>query len=340
MFGGKRELLARGLFWSGATFLLGQLPERDLLLVLNYHRIGNPDDDPFDPGVFSATGDQLSEQVSYLKRHVSLVTIQEALDFVDGTIKEKTRRCRALITFDDGYLDNYEVAFPILRSHGVQGVFFLATSMVGSCYVPWWDRIAYLMKTARQRRFSLRYPADVAVDVDENGLAKSLRQVLSLYKRPDNTDPVRFIRELAEEAKGQDPPGTLRRFINWDEAREMIGGGMAIGSHTHSHQVLSQLGPDQQRQELAQSRAVLREELGIEADALAYPLGHTTSFSEQTQQLASQTGYRAAFSFHGGTNLPGMTRRYDVKRVGVGNQSWPRFRVQTAVCRLTGNHWP
>ncbi|MBZ5626489.1 MAG: polysaccharide deacetylase family protein [Acidobacteriia bacterium] len=340
MFGGKRELLARGLFWSGATFLLGQLPERDLLLVLNYHRVGNPDDDPFDPGVFSATADQLNEQISYLKRHVSLVTLPEALAFADGTIKEKARRCRVLITFDDGYLDNYEVAFPILRSHGVQGAFFLVTNMVGSCYVPWWDHIAYLIKTGRQRRFCLRYPADLVVDVDENGMTKSLREVLSLYKRPENTDPARFIRELGEEGKGEELPGTLRRFLDWDEAREMIGGGMAIGSHTHSHPVLSQLGPEQQRKELAQSRALLREQLGIEADALAYPVGNTTSFSDQTRQIAREMGYRAAFSFHGGTNLPGITRCYDIKRVGVGDQSWPRFRVQAAVSRFAGRYWP
>jgi peptidoglycan/xylan/chitin deacetylase (PgdA/CDA1 family) len=340
MFRGKRELLARGLHWSGTTFLLGFLPAKDMLLVLNYHRIGNPDDDPFDPGVFSATGDQLNEQISYLKRHVSLVTLQEAQAFCDGTLREKTARCRVLITFDDGYLDNYEVAFPILRSNGVQGVFFLATSMVGSCSVPWWDHIAFLMKTARQRRFSLRYPADLAVDLIENGMTKSLQDVLSLYTRPENADSERFIRELKEEAKGNDLPGTLRRFLTWDEAREMIGGGMAIGSHTHSHHVLSQLGPDQQRHELAQSRAVLREQLGIEADALAYPVGLPSSFSDQTQQLAREVGYCVAFSFHGGTNLPGMTRPYDVKRVGVGDQSWPRFRVQAAICRRTGNYWP
>jgi peptidoglycan/xylan/chitin deacetylase (PgdA/CDA1 family) len=339
-FGGKRELVAQGLFWSGAAFVFGQLPERNLLLVLNYHRIGNPDDDPFDPGVFSATSDQFSDHISYLKRNFSLVTLEEALAFVDGTINEKTRHCRVLITFDDGYLDNYELAFPILRTYGVQGVFFLATNLVGSCYVPWWDHIAYVMKTARHRQFCLRYPADLVVDVDKNGMMKSLRDVLGLYKRPENTEPTRFIQELRQEAKGYELPGTMRRFLNWDEAREMTSGGMAIGSHTHSHHVLSQLAPDQQRQELAQSRTLLREELGIEADALAYPVGATNSFSDQTQQLAEEVGYRAAFSFHGGTNLHGTLRRYDLKRVGVGDQSWSRFRVQAAICKLTGNYWP
>jgi peptidoglycan/xylan/chitin deacetylase (PgdA/CDA1 family) len=340
MFGGKRELLARGLFWSGATFLLGQLPPRDSLLVLNYHRIGNPDDDPFDPDIFSATGEQFDDQVAYLKRHLSIVTLQEAQAFVDGTLGERTPQCRVLITFDDGYLDNYEVAFPILRSHGVQGVFFLASSMVGSCSVPWWDRIAFLMKAAKQRRFVLQYPAELIVNIEENGITRSLRDVLALYKSPENIDSERFIQELKDRTKGDDFPGTQRRCLSWEEAREMIAGGMAIGSHTHSHTVLSQLGPEQQRGELAQSRAQLKEMIGVEIDALAYPVGGADCFSEQTQRLAKEVGYRAAFSFYGGTNLPGMTRPYDIKRIGVGGQSWSRFRVQAAICKRTGSHWP
>ena len=46
------------------------------------------------------------------------------------------------------------------------------------------------------------------------------------------------------------------------------------------------------------------------------------------------------FSFCGGTNLPGITSPYDVNRIGIGDQSWCRFRVQTAVCRFTGSYWP
>lgn len=88
ILGGKRELLARGLFWGGASFVLSHLPPRDSLLVLNYHRIGNPNDDLFDPCVFDATADEFNNQISYLKRRVSLVTLEEALSFIDGTLRE------------------------------------------------------------------------------------------------------------------------------------------------------------------------------------------------------------------------------------------------------------
>ncbi|MGH9616706.1 MAG: polysaccharide deacetylase family protein [Acidobacteriaceae bacterium] len=310
-----------------------------MLLVLNYHRIGNPDD-RFGSGVFSATAEQFNNQICYLKRHVTPVTLEEALAFVGGRIKEKARCCRVLITFDDGYLDNYDTAYPILRSHGVQGVFFLATSLVGSCQIPWWDHIAYLMKTARRRRFSLHYPVGLMVNMDTSGLTDSLRAVLNLYKTPENSDPARFMQELQEETGGDHPPGELRRFLDWDEAREMIRGGMAIGSHTHSHHILSQIEPELQLKELVQSRSILTEQLGFQPDVLAYPVGGKSSFTDQTQRAARDAGYRAAFSFYGGINLRGSTSPFDVNRVGVGRESWDRFRVQTTVCRISGKYWP
>jgi peptidoglycan/xylan/chitin deacetylase (PgdA/CDA1 family) len=332
----KRERLPRRLVWDGASSLLSRLPARDSLLVLNYHRIGNEEDDMFDPCVFSATAEQFEDQIAALKRHVSPVTLEEGLAFIDGTLKEKTPRCRVLITFDDGYLDNYRIAYPILRSHGVQGVFFLVTSMVGSGHIPWWDQISYLMKTGKKRKFCIRYPEVLKVDIDRDSFKESLRAVLRLFKRPENADPERFLQELAEETQGQTPPKTLRRFLNWDEAREMNEGGAVIGSHTHSHHVLSQLDPERQYEELSKSRAILKEQLGVEIDALAYPVGKRDSFTDETQRIAHQVGYRAAFSFHGGANLRGKTLPYNISRFDLGEVSVSRLQLEMAVWKLTG----
>jgi peptidoglycan/xylan/chitin deacetylase (PgdA/CDA1 family) len=329
------------MYWSGAALLCGSLPARNTLLVLVYHRIGNRDEELFDPGIFSATGEQLDEQIAYLKRVVSLVTLEEALAFIEGKLQEKKPRCRVLITFDDGYLDNYEIAFPVLRSHGVQGVFFLSTGLIGSSSVPWWDEIAFVLKTARERRFSLRYPTDLRVDLVEDGVQTSIRNVIELYKSPANKDPERLIRELEEMTKGEDLPENGRRFLSWDEAKAMIGGGMAIGSHCHSHCVLSKLQLEEQSRELNQSRGLLKERLGINAEAIAYPIGGITSFSEQTQALAQKAGYSIAFSYYGGTNPLGQPNPYNVKRTGIlADQSQLRFRVQTTTCRATGKYWP
>jgi peptidoglycan/xylan/chitin deacetylase (PgdA/CDA1 family) len=309
---------------------------------LNYHRIGNAEDDLFDPAVFSATAEQFEDQIATLKRNVSPITLEEALAFIDGTLKDKHPRCRVLITFDDGYLDNYRIAYPILRSHGVHGVFFLVTSMVGSGHIPWWDEVSYLMKTGKKRTFSLRYPVDLKVDIDRDSFIESLRAVLRLYKRPENTQPERFMQELAEETQGEAPPKTLRRFLNWDEAREMCRGGASIGSHTHSHHVLSQLDPERQFEELSKSRAILKEQLGVEVDSLAYPVGKRNSFTDETQRIAHQVGYRAAFSFHGGANLPGKTLPYNICRFDLeGEVTVGRLQLEAAFWKLTGHvRWP
>ena len=125
---GKRELAARASAWVGFTSVLENLPQRRVLMILTYHRIGNAEDTPFDSNVFSATAEELDAQIAYFKRRFHMATLEEALAMNSG---HGPRGTSVLITFDDGYLDNYNLAFPILRSHGVQGVFFLPTAFRG-----------------------------------------------------------------------------------------------------------------------------------------------------------------------------------------------------------------
>ncbi len=130
---GERERLARLMLGSGFLSLLSLLPAKDSLLVLTYHRVGDAESDPWDPAIFSATGEEFEEQLAYLKRKQMLVTLEEALAFVDGAEKDRTSRCRVLITFDDGYLDNsYEISdFQSCARMEPQGVFFLCSNLVG-----------------------------------------------------------------------------------------------------------------------------------------------------------------------------------------------------------------
>jgi peptidoglycan/xylan/chitin deacetylase (PgdA/CDA1 family) len=329
------------MYWSGGHFLSNFLPAQNSLLVLVYHRIGNAWEDLYDPGVFSAADDEFDDQLKYLKKNFALVGLDEARAWVTEPRKEDSR-CRVLVTFDDGYLDNYQVAFPILRSHGVPGVFFLSTSLVGSSEVPWWDEIAFLIRTTRRPEFSLSYPSDLTVNIARDGLARSIRRVIDHYKRPQNTAPSRFLCELREAIQGDDLPMPKRRFLDWDEAKEMIKGGMTIGSHCHSHQMLSKLSVDQQQFEMIQSRSLLRDRLGSDIASLAYPVGIKGSFSDETQAAARTAGYTVAFSYDGGVNLSKRPLNpYDVKRVGVSTtQDRVRFRVQAGISRFTGKFWP
>ena len=336
----KRELLARSLLWSGVSALIARLPQRSQLLILNYHRIGNAAEDRFDPDLFSASADEFDCQIAYLKRHTLLVTLEEAVAFIEGTVCDARPRCRSLITFDDGYLDNYEVAFPVLRSRGAQGVFFLTTGVLGSNGIPWWDRVAYIVKATRKRRFAMSHPVSIEVDLDRDGLLPSLRRVSTACYWLNPADTAIFLQALAQRTEVDEPSQQVRRYLTWQEAQEMLAGGMAIGSHTNCHPVLGRLTPEDQAVELRTSRETIKNRLNIAADVVAYPYGTPSSFSEETQKLAREAGYRAAFTLRPGSNLQGKIDPYGIKRIAIGGVSRARFQVQTAVCRLAGQYWP
>ena len=339
---GKKEQLSRWIHATGVPRLSLGLPQRSSLLVINYHRIGDAAATPYDPAIFSATAAEFRAQVEFIARHLRPLSLPQALDWVqDGGASGRWSGCRTLITFDDGYLDNYDIACPILSQVGIPAAFFLPTSMVGSSEVPWWDVIAYIIKNARQRSFTLRYPAERRFDLEGEGPSATIRNVLNLYKEPVMLDADRFINELEVACRSQRPSTdpANRLFVNWDEVRRMVKGGMAVGSHSHSHRLLGRLYEHEQLAEMVRARALLREQAGVEADTIAYPVGLRNSFTEITKATALQAGYRAGFSYYGGINRRGKVDRYDLRRIGVHSQSIERFSVRMAAA-IARTWWP
>jgi peptidoglycan/xylan/chitin deacetylase (PgdA/CDA1 family) len=335
---GKRELISDLCAATGATWLLERIPRRAVLLVLNYHRIGDKDAAPYDPGLFSCTAEEFDWQIDYLQRHFRMTTLDEVLSLLSG--ESRLAEPRVLITFDDGYIDNYQLAYPVLRRHGVQGVFFLPTSFTGASRIPWWDEVAYIVKHARRKQFRLEYPRPQDFDLAGDGMERSIMCILRLYKEPEMRDHARFVEQLESACDSTRPgPGAERCFLNWDEAREMQQGGMAFGSHTHRHEILSKLPAREQLEELRLSRQILEKELGRTIDTLAYPVGRRDTFSPETVDALRQAEYRAAFSFYTGFNTAGSIAPFDIRRCGVDRQSRKRLRLQTAIGSHAGNRW-
>jgi peptidoglycan/xylan/chitin deacetylase (PgdA/CDA1 family) len=332
---GKRNLAATLARHSGLTGLLARLPARAGLLVLNYHRIGNADECEYDSETYSATCQELDEQIGFLKRHWRLASLDEAIEMAEGGGKSKGTA--VLLTFDDGYLDNYESAFPILASHGVRAVFFLPTSYIGTNYISWWDTIAFIIKRGR-KEFELAAPWSRRFDSGRQGERRVIRAVLDLYKSPLTQDGEGFLAMLEEACGAARPKAGQRSFMNWEEAAAMGRGGMAIGSHTRRHEILSKLTAEEQFDELGSSKREIEDRLGSPATAIAYPVGLAESFSAATLAAAEQAGYRAGFSFYGGFNPRGRMERFNIRRVSVARPTKALFELRTALTLATGKH--
>ena len=322
----RRRMLANLATRSGVLRAIEAMPTRDGVLIVNHHRVGDKNACVYDRGVFAASTELFAEQVAYIKRnHPTILPRELAEMWASG---KRLRRMHAMITFDDGYADNYEVAFPILKNHGVSAVFFLITSYVGTPATSWWDEIAYLVRMTNKDTLVFHAPVEVTLPLHDRDAA--IKQVLGLYKSPQNQEPEAFLARLREQTEVTLPSGT-RNFMGWEQATEMAANGMEIGSHTHTHRILSKLSPDEQFEELTTSKRVLEEHLGSEVVSLAYPRGKRDAFDRTTEEMARRAGYKIAFSFDGGVNGPSKAHSmFDVKRIEPRSES-AMFRLEVAM---------
>ncbi|MFM1815427.1 MAG: hypothetical protein RLZ98_2122 [Pseudomonadota bacterium] len=336
--GGRRDQAAGILQRSGVLRLLEAAPRRRQLLVLNYHRIGDPDASEFDREVFSETAEGLAAQVSFLKRSYNLVSPAEALEMLDG--RWSCRGTSILLTFDDGYRDNLDIAVPVLQSLDASAIFFLVTSYLDRpSVVTWWDRIAWLTRRCVDRKVTVTVPEPLTLEINSNNVewaaSEMLRRARENASRLDE-----LIDELRTAAGCDCDNGEIAQFMSWHEASQLQDAGMTIGLHTHSHRILSSLSEDEQARELIHSRNMMQERLGVDCRIIAYPVGTRAAFTDATKRIARECGYRYAFSFYGGSNLYGRIDPMDILRASLPSRA-TRARARSAVAGMavTGSVW-
>jgi peptidoglycan/xylan/chitin deacetylase (PgdA/CDA1 family) len=275
------------------------------VLALAYHRIGEPGSTPLDRALFSASREEFERQVSHLARDCELV----GLDDVPAALRSPRGR-HVLVTFDDGYRDNYELAFPVLRAAGVPAAFFVATGFLDRPRLSWWDELAWMGAGAAEVAAYKRLPADEA----EAFLDR-------VAKRTGHG------RAGAAEADGV--------WMTWAHAREMRDAGMDFGGHTVDHPVLTSLPAERQEQEIRGCAERLASELGITMRAFSYPVGSPDAFDATTSALVRAAGCEAAFALGGGFARPGSTDPLAIPRMTVGPWlSTDGLRAATALPQL------
>lgn len=277
------------------------------LLVVLYHRVVPlAEVGALDPDLVDATPEDFDQQMAYLRQHHRPVSVEDVLeahragrDLAPGSV---------LVTFDDGYLDNFEHALPALERHGIQGLFFISTGHLSERTLFWWERLSLMVRRSAVQKAHLDYPA--AEDLDLSGPAAKVRVVRRLnriVKDHFGLDLERFYAELEralavtwdanEEHRLAD--GVL---MKWDHVRAMRRAGMGIGSHTRAHRVLQTLPHDVLADELCASRAKLELELGEPVTTIAYPVGKPIAHIAPVRRAVAQAGYELGFTTRAGLN--------------------------------------
>jgi len=309
----------------------GLLPKN--LVVLAYHRIDDPRRPSFYgfPANVSATRQAFSEQLDLLAEQYTVVGIDDVIAWRRGLID--LPRNPVLITFDDGYRDNFTDALPELAARGLPAALFVCTGYVDGTVCFWWDWVADAFARTRHRRGALPLLGyKVWGNVEERSrLAASW---VHLAKRLPQTTLRRHLLELAavieEEIPERAPPEAR---LTWDELKVMTEQGFMIGAHTVRHPNLNRISPERARLEIATSRAIIEQRLEISVDCFAYPYGGKDDFSECHERLLEEQGFALGFRLDGGITFAREVQRrpFAVRRVCITQKdTLPRFAAKVA----------
>lgn len=299
-----------------------RLPRWRGVIVLNYHRIGVSAGQPWDRTLWNAGPEAFEAQLATLARHAEVIGPDDAERFA----REGRPGRRVLLTFDDGYRDNYEVAYPLLRRHGLAATFFPATSFIDGAGAAWWDELAWMVHHATRERIPAEgpFPHALALGPEQNATVASLT---ARYKELAAAETEPFLAAVATATgAGRCGEEACRElWMTWEMLRELRAAGMQIGGHTVTHPILARLPLERQRDEIDGCAERLEAELGQPMNWFAYPVGARDSFTAETQRLLAERGVRLAFSFYGGFGGYARWDSLDVPRIHVGASHGPEL---------------
>ncbi|MBN2471650.1 MAG: polysaccharide deacetylase family protein, partial [Anaerolineae bacterium] len=249
----KSQVIMGAARKAGLPGLLDLYWGQDRITVLAHHRVtdaGKAADFPYYQPNISATPAQFDEQLAYIAAHFSVIGLHDLVAYV---VENKPLPPRPLlITFDDGYLDNYQHAFPVLQRYGFPAVIFLMTSRMTHSAPPWWDECAYYFFHTTREDANLPLVGPQRLDSPAARLA-GREAVLQAMERVPEAQKLAALQELGRTLAVAPPPLDPGLFMNWDQARDLVNNGVACMPHTVTHPILTRVSPEQQRQEIVDS---------------------------------------------------------------------------------------
>lgn len=309
---GKKLFLSKVLYRTKLLLMASNFSGRRLV-IFNYHRIKNDDlffKTNFDAGVFGPTALQFYDQMVWLKENTEILTES---DLIARIVTGKPfSRPSTMVTFDDGYIDNYTLAYPILKQLQIPALFFIPTQQINSRQLGWWDIIAYLIK--RTKKSTILFNGCEVSVVDQG---QAITFFIGIMKRAPTVKTEKLLIQLSAACDVALPSIELQNqeLMSWDQIREMAGHGISMGSHTHTHRVLSTLSLSEQKEEMTISKKIIEDEISLKVHSISYPVGSYYCFTKDSCHLAAECGYDLGFSFNTGINKGMQTNPYNIKRI-------------------------
>lgn len=326
-----KTIVKRLLPWSPSLYnkmkRIGHYIENQFdfpVIVLLYHRVVNLDSDP---QLLAVSPQHFEEHMRFLKENFPVLRFEDNWGKVDAP--------SVVISFDDGYIDNYLYAKPVLEKYQIPATVFVASGNIGSYTEFWWDDIE------RMVLLNNHLPSQYNIETSNGSLMMNFTDSESIFASYIELHPLlkslqveerdAVIQEMGKKLLPDLGHRPLFRTMSEEELREMDRSPyITIGGHTISHTALSIQSVEEQKKEIFKSKARLESILGHDITTFSYPFGGRHDYNRESVRIVREAGYNKAASNFPGQIHSGNRNSYEYPRQLVRNWDIDTFQKKLA----------
>ncbi|OGP76168.1 MAG: hypothetical protein A2V86_14550 [Deltaproteobacteria bacterium RBG_16_49_23] len=300
-------VLAAVLYYTGMFFLLNRFTGGKFILILSFHRVVNSAEQaktsPTLPCLTASTFESLIRYLAATREVIGLDQWVKQDRMIDGVV----------LTFDDGWEDNYLYAFPVLNKYKFPATIYLVTNLIGTSETLWQVKLFSLFSRLKPEDLDSLESPDLKERIQRllrTGLNSADFSQLTVHLKLKSSREIFAM--LSRLDRGEKNPH-LPLFLNWEQVQEMQKHNLSFGSHTSSHIILTVEDQHTVQKELEKSKEVLEKKLGCSIRHFAYPNGRHNS---EIRDLVKQAGYLSAVTIHEDINTR-HTDIYQLSRIEI-----------------------
>lgn len=302
-----KNWIKTGLIATGATRLAANLNGPGAAILMYHSVMVDPRRESQTLGGIIHSSQVFAQQMELIAHDYVPVSLDHVLQTLASGRPLKPRS--VVVTFDDGYTDNHDIAMPILDRVGVPATFYITVDSVETGQLPWPSRLRYAFYTTKKVSWNDSINNNDAICPLGNF---SQRDQAFLYAsdvcaKLAGAEQHNFVRKLEEDLEAGPPQPAQRLMMSWEQVRDLTRHGHIVGSHTLTHPNMAYVDADAARTELSASRRKLEEVLDAPVTHFSYPCpALSPHWSESTRKMSHEAGYKTAV-----TTTGGLVRRND-----------------------------
>ena len=330
----SRDIVANILSLSKITQAINR--HKDKLLIVTFHRV-LPEDErdqyPY-PGLV-VTPEELRWFLNYFQNHYTCGHLSEMHSrYSKGDRPEKPLLA---VTFDDGQLDNYRYAKPVLDEFNIKASFFIPVKHVEEAIPIWHDYLGFAIlngtKTTKDKKLLQGLLVEYDIDVEGD---RWIGAIAKEAKRMTQDERYTFVNKINAINDYNIPEWA--KLMEWKQIRELAEEGHEIGSHTMTHTLLPQCRASDLEFELTESKNILEQRVNQAINSFCYPNG---DHNQHTIDEVQQAGYLRAVTTCWGAVLS-SDNVYSLKRCDMDayrvRSSTKQLSEKILALRLSGLH--